>query len=68
MPEGFREHLFDLVREILRDQPHDVVDFAHQYFKALDEGAEDWNYQGKKARYPIPPPRLTEEEFEAQQY
>ena len=64
---GRAEALFDLVREILRDQPYDIVDFAHQYFTALDEGTiEQWSYKGKKERFPIPPPRLTEEEYEAQ--
>ena len=67
VPDGFWDVLMDLVREILRDQPHDVVAYCAQYFKAIDEGAETWRYKGKIARFPIPPNKISHEEFLAMQ-
>ena len=64
VPEGFRDCLSDLVREILREQPHDPVDFCHKYFLALETGNE-WKYGGKAGRHPVPPPKLTEAELQA---
>lgn len=57
----------DLVKEILRDQPHDIVSYCAQYFKAIDEGKEEWRYKGKIGRFPIPPNKITHEEFLAMQ-
>ena len=67
MPEGFRDCLSDLVREILREQPFDVIHFAHEYFKSIETGAEDWQYSGKTGRHPIPPPKLSEEKMREMQ-
>lgn len=33
VPEQFPEILHDLLREILREQPDDIIVFAHRYFK-----------------------------------
>ncbi len=37
LPEGFMEILEDYSREVLRDQPLDIVEFSYLYFKALEE-------------------------------
>ena len=38
VPEGFPEILHDLAKEILRNQPADILDFSALYFKCLQEG------------------------------
>ncbi|NXS23884.1 SP17 protein, partial [Mystacornis crossleyi] len=40
VPAGFRNLLEGLVREVLREQPTDVVAFAAQYFQKLLEQRE----------------------------
>ena len=35
VPEGFKEILSDLTREVLREQPKDIVHFAASYFEYL---------------------------------
>ncbi len=37
MPEGFYQILEDYTREVLRDQPLDIVEYSYLYFKHLDE-------------------------------
>lgn len=37
IPEGFPEILHDLSKEILRNQPEDILDFCAEYFKCLQE-------------------------------
>ncbi len=37
VPKGFPEILHDFAREILRDQPRDILDYGCEYFKALEE-------------------------------
>lgn len=37
MPEGFYQVLEDYSREVLRDQPRDIIEFSYLYFKALEE-------------------------------
>ena len=37
MPEGFYQILEDYSREVLRDQPRDIVEYSYLYFKALEE-------------------------------
>ena len=37
LPEGFYEILEDYSKEVLRDQPLDIVEFSYLYFKALEE-------------------------------
>ena len=37
VPENFQEFLADYTREVLRDQPQDIVEFSYLYFKAIEE-------------------------------
>ena len=37
LPAGFYEVLEDYSREVLRDQPLDIVEFSYLYFKSLEE-------------------------------
>ena len=37
MPEGFYQILESYSREVLRDQPLDVIEYSFLYFKALEE-------------------------------
>ena len=37
LPEGFYEILENYSREVLRDQPFDIIEFSYLYFKALEE-------------------------------
>ena len=51
VPDGFPELLHDLIKAILREQPTDIVDYCHQFFKNISEGkdepiAEKKNYYG----------------------
>jgi hypothetical protein len=53
VPEQFPEILHDLLREILREQPEDIIAFSYRYFKDKNEGvgdtrAENKNYYGKQ--------------------
>ena len=48
VPEGFPEILHDLAKEILRNQPGDIIDFSAAYFKCLQEGLVlDYKKKGK---------------------
>ena len=47
VPEKFPDILHDFAREVLRDQPADIIHYASEYFKAMDEGIEfDYPYKG----------------------
>ena len=37
LPEGFYPILESYTREVLRDQPKDIIEFSYLYFKALEE-------------------------------
>ncbi len=37
MPEGFYGILENYTREVLRDQPVDILEYSYLYFKHLDE-------------------------------
>ena len=37
LPEGFYDILEGYTREVLRDQPIDIIEFSYLYFKALEE-------------------------------
>ena len=37
LPEGCYSILEDYAREVLRDQPKDILEFSYLYFKALEE-------------------------------
>jgi hypothetical protein len=48
VPEGFPEILHDLSKEILRNQPADIIEFSALYFKCLQEGLVlDYKKKGK---------------------
>ena len=51
IPDHFSEILSDLTREILRNQPQDIIDFSAQYFKCLQEGVV-LDYDKKGANIP----------------
>lgn len=38
IPEGFPEILHDLAKEILRNQPEDILEFSALYFKCMQDG------------------------------
>jgi hypothetical protein len=38
VPDGFPEILHDLSKEILRNQPADIIEFCAMYFQCLQEG------------------------------
>jgi hypothetical protein len=40
IPEGFPDILHDLSKEILRNQPADIIEFCAMYFQCLQEGKE----------------------------
>ena len=37
LPEGAYQILEDYTREVLRDQPKDILEYSYLYFKALEE-------------------------------
>jgi hypothetical protein len=37
IPKDFPKLFHDFTKEILRDQPKDIIDYAYLYFKALEE-------------------------------
>ena len=37
LPSGFYQVLEDYSREVLRDQPQDILEFSYLYFKAIEE-------------------------------
>ena len=37
VPAGFPQILHAYCKELLRDQPRDIIDYSYQYFKALEE-------------------------------
>ncbi|KAL9825843.1 sperm surface protein Sp17 [Geothlypis trichas] len=63
VPAGFRNLLEGLTREVLREQPTDVVAFAAQYFQKLLESREAsdidpvaWGAMLEDDRLTWPPP------------
>ena len=49
LPEGFYEILENYSREVLRDQPLDIVEFSYMYFKALEEVSHQCPYAQEAA-------------------
>jgi hypothetical protein len=48
IPDGFPEIIHDLSKEILRNQPEDIIEFCALYFKCLQEGTVlDYSKKGK---------------------
>jgi hypothetical protein len=45
LPEGFYPVLESYCREVLRDQPVDIVEFSYLYFKALEEVSNYLNFK-----------------------
>ena len=53
MPEGFDDILENYSREVLRDQPLDIIEFSYLYFKALEDGKiDDFDYPKKGKNIP----------------
>uniref|UniRef100_A0A8C9NWM2 RIIa domain-containing protein n=1 Tax=Serinus canaria TaxID=9135 RepID=A0A8C9NWM2_SERCA len=58
VPAGFRNLLEGLAREVLREQPTDVVAFAAEYFQKLLEQREgEWPCPAATPTLPSPAPR-----------
>ena len=48
IPPGFQSLLSEFTKEILRNQPNDIVDFAVEYFKCLQQGLIlDYPHRGR---------------------
>ena len=57
IPQTFQEILYEFSREILREQPIDIIEFGAAYFKAKETGKNfEWDptksNQPKPADYP----------------
>ena len=69
VPEGFPEILHDLAKEILRNQPADIIDFSAYYFKCLQEGLVlDYKKKGKNIPCdykPQVPKKISKDQLEA---
>lgn len=53
LPENFYPVLEEYSREVLRDQPVDIIEFSYLYFKALEEGTmEQFDYPRKGKNIP----------------
>ena len=50
LPEGFYEILEEYSKEVLRDQPLDIVEFSYLYFKALEEVSQSTKHLALKIR------------------
>lgn len=51
VPSGFQQILSDFTREVLRDQPSNIIEYAAQYFESLEKGKKfefDSKYNVKK--------------------
>lgn len=40
IPENFTDILHDFAKEVVREQPKDIIDFAVEYFKAKENGTQ----------------------------
>jgi len=59
VPKSFPEILHDFSREILREQPGDILLFAAEYFKSISEGRPlNWNDPQPRAPKPSDYPRV----------
>jgi glutathione S-transferase len=58
IPVSFPAILEDLTREILREQPRDIIAFAAKYFRSKADGLEfDWDDPNPRAPKPVDYPR-----------
>lgn len=51
IPSGFQQILSDFTREVLRDQPQNIIEYAAKYFEMLEKGDKqqyDSKYNVKK--------------------
>ena len=49
IPENFPDILHDFAKEVVREQPKDILDFAVEYFKALETGTPlDYGHKHEK--------------------
>ncbi|CAD8126037.1 unnamed protein product [Paramecium sonneborni] len=46
VPEGFHQLLHDFTREVLRDQPEDIIKYGVEYFESMRDGKE-FKYESK---------------------
>lgn len=46
VPVGFEQILHDFTREVLRDQPDNIVEYAANYFEMLEQGKK-FEYDSK---------------------
>lgn len=46
VPAGFQEILHDFTREVLRDQPPNIIEYAAKYFEMLEKGKK-FEYESK---------------------
>ena len=46
VPAGFQEILSDFTREVLRDQPSNVIEYAAKYFEMMEKG-EKFEFDSK---------------------
>jgi hypothetical protein len=53
VPDNFPEILQDFTREILREQPIDIIEFGARYFKAKENG-EEFIWDPTKSNQPKP--------------
>lgn len=66
LPVEFYPILESYSREVLRDQPLDIIEYSYLYFKAMEEGTLDsFDYPKKGAN--IPPSKHGKPEPEPQQ-
>ncbi len=65
IPNNFPEILHDLTKEILRNQPEDVIEFSALYFKCLQEGTLlDYHKRGQNipCDFKVDVPKITKKE------
>jgi hypothetical protein len=59
VPKTFTEILHDFAREILREQPADILEFGAQYFRCMEEGEKfEWDLSKSLATRPADYPRV----------
>lgn len=46
VPAGFEQILHDFAREVLRDQPDNIIEYAAGYFEMLEQGKK-FEYESK---------------------
>ena len=49
IPENFPDILHDFAKEVVREQPKDIIDFAVEYFKAKENGTQlDYGHKNER--------------------